>query len=81
MFFSLNPADLTTESDVEQKFAFPFLTSQPPHGLGFPDAEIFTKPNIREFQIGKGATAKLYYPDYLVTILGLPSRPVCVVGR
>ncbi len=72
MFFSPNPADLTTESDVEQKFAFPLLTSQRPHGLGFPDAEIFTKPNIREFQIGKGTTAKLYYPDYLVTILGLP---------
>ncbi len=132
MFFSPpQPSDLVTESDVEQKFTFPLLTSQPPHGLGFPDAEIFTKPNIREFQIvnirptrslpreaswtaavicrfrmarhvrkrqmtaavqdasrrsppdsagvpnlysriGKGASAKLYYPDYLVTILGLP---------
>jgi hypothetical protein len=56
MFFSPKPADLTTESDVEQKFAFPLLTSPPPHGLGFPDAEIFTKPNIREFQIGKGTS-------------------------
>ena len=72
MFFSPNPADLTTESDVEQKFALPLLTSQAPLGLGIPAAEIFTKPNIREFQIGKGATAKLYYPDYLVTILALP---------
>src|SRR5258706_13791123 len=72
MFTAPNPDDLKTESDVEQKFAWPLLTSAKPHGMGFADSEIFTKPNIREFQIGKGGSAKLYYPDYLVTILALP---------
>jgi len=70
--FPPNPDDLKTESDVEQKFAWPLLTGSKPHGLGFPDAEIFTKPNIREFQIGKGNSAKRYYPDYVTTVLGLP---------
>jgi hypothetical protein len=64
--------DLNTESDVEQKFAWPLLTSLRPNGLAFPAAEVFTKPNIREFQIGKGASTKRYYPDYVVTVLGLP---------
>jgi len=64
--------ELQTESDVEQKFAWPLLTSMRPNGLGFPEAEVFTKPNIREFQIGKGAGSKRYYPDYVVTALGLP---------
>ena len=72
MFTPPNPEALQTESDVEQKLTWPLLTAAPPHGLGFASAEIFTKPNIREFEIGKGATAKLYYPDYLLTILGLP---------
>ena len=72
MFTPPQPSDMTTESDVEQKFALPIITALPPHGLGLPADEIFTKPNIREFQIGKGTTAKLYYPDYLVTILALP---------
>jgi len=72
MFTPPKPEDLNTESDVEQKFAWPLLVAPKPHGLGFPEAEIFTKPNIREFQIGKGATSKRYYPDYIVTVLGLP---------
>ncbi|HYG36143.1 MAG TPA: type I restriction endonuclease [Clostridia bacterium] len=72
MFTPPNPADLSTESDVEQKFAFPLLTAPPPHGLGIAPAEIFTKPNIQEFRIGKGTSSKLYYPDYIATILGLP---------
>lgn len=67
-----NAAEHQTESDVEQKFAWPLLTSLPPNGLGYPEAEVFTKPNIREFQIGKGTRSKRYYPDYVVTALGLP---------
>jgi hypothetical protein len=49
MFIAPQPNDLNTESDVEQKLALPLLTCQPPEGLGLPAAEIFTKPNIREF--------------------------------
>lgn len=73
MFTIPKPEDLTTESDVEQKLAWPLLTSARPQGLGFPTAEISTKPNIRAFQIGKGTSAKLYYPDYITTVLGLPT--------
>ncbi len=72
MFTVPKPEDLKTESDVEQKLAWPLLTSARPHGLGFPPAEIFTKPDIRSFQIGKGTSAKWYYPDYIITVLGLP---------
>lgn len=67
-----NADDLRTESDVEQKFAWPLLTSLRPNGLELHDAEIFTKPDIREFEIGKGPASKRYYPDYVVTVLGLP---------
>ncbi len=72
MFTPPTAEALVTESDVEQKFAWPLLTTPRPHGLAFPEAEIFTKPDIREFQIGKGASAKRYYPDYIVTVQGLP---------
>ncbi len=72
MFTPPQPTELSTESDVEQKFAWPLLTGLKPHGLGFPEAEIFTKPNIREFQIGKGHSSKRYYPDYVTTVLALP---------
>ena len=70
--FTPNADAFKTESDVEQKFAWPLLTGLKPHGLGFPEAEIFTKPNIREFQIGKGSSVKRYYPDYVATVLSLP---------
>ena len=66
------PEELQTESDVEQKFAWPLLTGLAPNGLGHPEAEIFTKPNIQAFQIGKGSSSKRYYPDYVLTALGLP---------
>lgn len=65
-------SSLRTESDVEQKFAWPLLTSPSPHGLGLHAAEIFTKPDIRAFEIEKGKAAKLYFPDYVVCLLGIP---------
>ena len=63
---------LETESDVEQKFAWPLLTQAPPHGLGFNAAEIFTKPDIRAFEIEKGNAAKRYFPDYIACLASLP---------
>jgi len=72
MFTLPKAAELQTESDVEQKFIMPLLAEAKPNGLGYRGAEIFSKPNIRHFKLGKGAGAKLYYPDYIVTFEGLP---------
>lgn len=63
---------LITESDVEQKFTWPLLTGLPPHGLGLMAAEVFTKPDIRAFEIEKGQATKRYYPDYIACIVSLP---------
>lgn len=65
-------AALKTESDVEQKFIYPLLISEAPSGLGFDPSDIHTKENIRGLAIGKGGSKKIYYPDYVVTISGLP---------
>jgi energy-coupling factor transporter ATP-binding protein EcfA2 len=64
--------DLHNESDVEQKLVFPLLSSSLPNGLGFPISGIKTKANIRRYLIGKGKEQKLYFPDYLVILNGLP---------
>jgi hypothetical protein len=64
--------DVVTESDVEQKIVMPLLTSDCPSGLGISPRAIRTKPNIRHFSIGKGKEQKLYYPDYIVVLAGLP---------
>src|SRR5690348_6873633 len=64
--------ELHTESDVEQKLLWPLIASPVPLGLGYSSADILTKTNIRSLEIGKGSERKLYYPDYLVVIAGLP---------
>jgi hypothetical protein len=63
---------LANESDVEQKFLYLFLTEAQPVGMGLPSSVIQTKVNLRRFAIGKGVEQKLYYPDYVVVMLGLP---------
>jgi hypothetical protein len=63
---------LLTESDVEQKFVYPFLIADPPGGLGFGKVTILTKHNIRRFSIDKGKQQKSYFPDYMVVIAGFP---------
>lgn len=65
-------SDMINESDVEQKFIFPFLNSEPPIGLGFKPEEILTKHILRQRVIGKGQKQKYYYPDYLISIRGIP---------
>ena len=62
----------SSESDVEQKFAFQLLNESPPLGLGFGADSILTKPNTRGLSIGKGGTARIYYPDYVILISTLP---------
>ena len=64
--------DLANESDVEQKFLYPFLKNIPPVGLGLKDVEILTKHMLRPRLIDKGKKQKYYYPDYLITIRGIP---------
>lgn len=64
--------DLKTESDVEQKLIWPLLTGTTPTGMGFRPSDVLTKPNTRGLEIGKGATHKLYFPDYIIVIAGLP---------
>jgi hypothetical protein len=67
-----NLSDLQSESDVEQKLVFPLLTTPAPLGLAYSPVELRTKPDIRKLLIGKGDTKKLYYPDYVVIMSGLP---------
>jgi hypothetical protein len=70
MFCSFN--DLVTQSDVEQKLLWPLLTTATPNGAGLVSADILTKLSIRRLEINKGASKKLYYPDYMVVLAGLP---------
>ncbi len=70
MFCALS--DLRTESDVEQKFIYPLLAGAFPLGCGFGASEIFTKDNLRHFDIDKGRTSKIYRPDYILVLNGLP---------
>jgi len=67
---------LKTESDVEQKFIYQFLSSEQPIGLGLKDAEILTKHLLKKRIIDKGQKQQYYYPDYLITIRGIPSLVV-----
>lgn len=65
--------NLSTESDVEQKFIFRLLVTESPEGLAYSDSDILTKPNIKKLSVGKGKTMKLYFPDYVIILDGIPS--------
>jgi hypothetical protein len=65
-------AELTNESDVEQKLIYPLLVSDLPYGFGVPSTSVQTKRNIRKFVIGKGSDQKSYFPDYLIVLGGFP---------
>jgi len=64
--------ELRNESDVEQKLLYPLLTAALPDGLGYAQADVWTKSSNRQFPIGKGNSSKLYFPDYLVVLAGFP---------
>ena len=64
--------DVKTESDVEQKFIYPFLSSAAPMGLEFANSEILTKHLLKKALIDKGQKRHYYYPDYVVSLRGLP---------
>jgi len=63
---------MITESDVEQKFLYPFLHSETPMGLGYTDSEILTKHILKKIEIDKGQKCHYYYPDYVISLRGLP---------
>ncbi len=65
--------ELHNESDVEQKFILPMLTSKNPLGFSYSSADFRTKADLRQIKIDKGNSAKIYYPDYLIIIRGLPA--------
>jgi len=65
----INVDSYETESDVEQKFLYPFTINV----LNFNPEEVKTKEYLAPTNIDKGAGKKLgYYPDYVVYLLGLP---------
>ena len=63
---------LITESDVEQKFIYPFLTAREPVGLGLDSTQILTKKLLKGKSIGKGQSQKYYFPDYIINMRGIP---------
>lgn len=63
---------IDNESDVEQKFVYPWLLDVSGFGLSILSEFILTKRNILEFDIEKGSSHKRYYPDYLVVINQIP---------
>lgn len=65
-------AVIQNEGDVELKLLMPLLTRPNPIGLGLPLSYIQSKSNIRRFQIGKGNDQKLYFPDFLIVVAGIP---------
>ncbi len=69
---NISLADLQTESDVEQKFITPILTSRKPLGLNYLLSDFSTKKALKKLLIGKGEKAQLYYPDYAIINSGLP---------
>lgn len=70
--YNLSNIDTATESDVEMKIILPLLKNAIPEGLGFQDYHIQTKASLKKILIDKGASQKLYYPDFAITILGVP---------
>ena len=54
------------------KIILPLLKNKMPEGIGLEEYNIQTKASLKKILIDKGSNAKLYYPDFAVTILGLP---------
>ena len=70
--YQLSNVVQASESDVEMKIIFPLLTNKTPEGLGYKDYQIQTKASLKKILIDKGASQKLYYPDFAITVHGVP---------
>ena len=64
--------ELYNESDVEQKFIMPLLTSPSPEGMDYPLDIVATKHMLKVEMIDKGTKARAYAPDYLIQLNGIP---------
>ncbi len=69
---SFDIENIANESDVEQKFLQPLLTRPLPTGLGYSYCDFRTKPDLRQIELDKGTSKKLYYPDYIIVLHGIP---------
>lgn len=72
MGFIYDPTTVLNESDVEQKLISPLLLAAQPEGFGYSQADFKTKASLAKLTIDKGASKKLYFPDYAVILQGLP---------
>lgn len=70
--YKIDPSFLSNESDVEQKVVIPLITNPEPDGLGYSYIHYQTKNSLKKLNIDKGNSAKVYYPDYVILIDGLP---------
>jgi len=64
--------DLNNESDVEQKFIVPLITSIPPQGFGYLNNEFLSKKTIKKLTIDKSGDKRSYKPDFILLINGVP---------
>lgn len=70
--YNISKTKLITEGDVETKVILPLLTNEEPIGLGFHNHDIQSKRSLKKLLIDKGDKAQRYYPDFVVSINGLP---------
>jgi hypothetical protein len=76
LFFPPSSGALQTEGDVESHFVGPLLLNPRPLGLELPAEWVRNKTNLRALNIGKGASKKSYFPDFLIVIDGIPVMAV-----
>ena len=70
--YELDRKYLITEGDVEQKVILPLLMNPEPNGLGYDSTHIQNKLSLKKLAINKRGNSKLYYPDFLILMEGLP---------
>jgi len=70
--YKVEKSILVSESDVEQKVILPLITNDEPEGLGYSNIYFQTKNDLRRLNIDKGISGKVYFPDYIVLIDGIP---------
>jgi type I site-specific restriction-modification system R (restriction) subunit len=70
--YQIDQIFLVNESDVEQKVVIPLLTNAEPDGLGYSYIHYQTKNSLKKLNIDKRNSSKVYYPDYVILIEGLP---------
>lgn len=62
--FAKSMGEILNESDVEQKFLYPFIV----HNLKFTTELIETKKSIPVLTVGKGKNKRSHQPDYILSI-------------